>query len=335
MAQMVSRWLSLLCLAVLVAACGDGGATPPDAAEPVDASRPDAAPPMHRQYVIDRVTLPTDNSDVLRLDIDGNGTRENRLGSILLTAIQQGGGDENRFLVFLRQRDVTRTVDRGEVITLVDLASPSFREGEGVDVTVVDGAEPLPAPCDGEADPSCRRHLDGSGHFAARPGAVAGTASGAIIAGDLVAGPGRFVLRLPFVTGEVVDLPLAHARVELHDVATGVAGVLGGGVSLADVDRLLIPAIGAGYRADIDADCGDVGPGTDACGCTGGSSGRALRGVFDVDDDCDLTDVELRNSPFMRTLFGPDVDLEAPARQNDAVSFVVGVGAVPATWTAP
>jgi hypothetical protein len=335
MLRIVYRLLICLC----AAGCGDGGgdladAAPPDAPPLPDApSPPDAPPPpLRRSYVLDRITLPADGTAGLTLDLDGNGTRENRLGSLLATLRTQSGNDEA--IPFLRQVEVDRAVDRGELITLLDLVSPTFREGEVVAATMVGGADPVPVPCSGGDDRECRRHLAGDGRFAIGDGTAPGELAGIVIAGDIEAS-GNITLRLPFASGAVIDLPLAAARLEVHDVSTGIAGLLGGGIRERDIDGVVVPAIGAGFRASVAAHCGQVPdePGVDRCGCPGGT-GRTLLGLFDIDDDCVLADAEVAESPFVRTLLQPDLDLEAPARQNDALSFVVGIGAVPATWPA-
>jgi hypothetical protein len=337
MLRIVSRSL-LICLCA--AGCGDGGggladAAPPDAPPAPDApSPPDAPPPpLRRSYVLGRITLPVDDAADLALDLDGDGTRENRLGSLLATLRSQSGNDEA--IPFLRQVEVDRAVDRGELITLLDLVSPSFREGEVVAATMVGGADPVPVPCSGDKDPDCRRHLAGDGRFAVADGASPGELTGIVIGGDIEAS-GSVTLRLPFASGAVIGLPLAAARLEVHEVSTGIAGLLGGGIRERDVDGVVVPAMGAGFRASVAAHCGQVPNqgGVDGCGCPSGT-GRTLLGIFDTDDDCVLADAEVAESPFVRTLLQPDLDLEPPARHNDAVSFVVGVGAVPATWTSP
>jgi hypothetical protein len=319
-------------LIYLTAACGDDAGGSPDAAPP-DAAAPDAPPPpLRRAYVLDRVTLPGENRPDVEIDVDGDGLRENRLGSLLATLETQSGGDQDALLV--RQGDVDRAIDRGDLITLLDLVSPTFREGVVVAATIVDGADPVPAPCTGAQDATCRRHLAGDGRFAIADGASPGALAGAVIAGDIEAS-GAITLRLPFASGAVVDIPLVSARLEVHDVTTGVAGFLGGGIRQADVRAVLIPELAAWTRTMIAADCvlvPDEG-GADACGCPSGT-GRTLLGVFDSDADCMLADAEIAQSPFFRTVLEPDLDLEPPAQYNDSLSFAVGIGAVPATWSA-
>jgi hypothetical protein len=299
----------------------DGGT---DAGVP-DARVIDAMPAPHYQYVVSRIELPLSNSTQLKLDIDGNGTRENKFGAILAALNSQAGGAIDL------QATVDQGVARGDTILLADLETSSFIDGPAR-VRSYEGIQPVPAPCADPFDTVCGLHLQGTGSFQVSPAVTPGLVDGQFVGGQFVGGPGTLTVRLRFGAG-LLDVPLRSARVVLDGVSpSGIAsGLLGGGIAKTDVDSVVVPSFHQLISDVVALDCSLAQPAPD-CGCAAGSTGRTLLGIFDVDDSCSIDLLEVTDSPFIRTLFGPDLDLQPPANQTDSLSFVVGITAVPASF---
>ena len=112
--------------------------------------------PLHR-YVVDRQTLPTNNTEArnLGLDLNGDMTVDNQMGMVLGTFAGMGIDPVAA---------ITIAVDRGTTIDLVELGANSFTNGPG-SVRLFPGVNPQPPPCNGGTDMVCRRHLMGTGSF--------------------------------------------------------------------------------------------------------------------------------------------------------------------------
>jgi hypothetical protein len=145
-------------------------------------------------------------------------------------------------------------------------------------------------------------------------------------------GPGTAVVSMIFGPGTAppVTLYLFGARFVGEVSATGfVDAQLAGAVSENQIQTDVIPAFAEGVRTVVAAECtGSPPPG---CGCTPGSNGEQFISLFDDDQDCAITDDEVRDDPITMSFFEPDVTVGGV----DGVSLGVLVTAVPAAFTPP
>ena len=338
----------LTCLLILVVACGSPAAKVPDAATGSDAGSgsgsgsgsgmtpdagPDAAidaPPAdagmaegtHTHYVIDHMTLPTTHPEAPQdgLDLDGNGTIDNQLGSVLAPFASQG---------FDPQPAMTKAVDTGAIILLADLQTTSFTSATAAGFTTYSGTNPNPMPCTSPADTVCRQHLQGTGAFDAAATPRDPALIGAVTAGTFTGGPGHLPIQLALLGGQPLTLDLIGARVKLTATSTAITqGVIAGGVAQSDITGKLYPALQQTLTATVAADCTAL-TSPPGCGCTANSPGATVLGLFDTNHDCAISVDEVANNSLIQNLFQPDVMLEG----QPALSLGFAITAVPATFT--
>src|SRR5450432_3517065 len=234
---------SILCVVVL--GCGNNAAKPIDGRVDVavDTARPDALldaptpPPGARRYVIDHEHLPTNNPESMMygLDLNNDGTVDNELGMVEGTFAGMGISD---------QPALDHVIDTGAVIMLADLEAADLTTAPTASFTIYDGANAMPAACNGSSDTTCRHHLAGTATFdVATTSAHDTPLAGAVAANVFTGGPGQ--LHFPVtLLGATVSLPLIGARVKLTAITdTGVTGVVAGGISQTVIDSMLIPAL--------------------------------------------------------------------------------------------
>lgn len=291
---------------------GIDAGTPPDAAQPA-ASHP---------YVVSRVELPSSATAPIRLDIDGDGRSENRLGQVLDALRAQGNLD--------LQPGLDRGIARGDAILLAEIGGNLDSE-RAATFAIHDGSDPQPPPCLGPDDEVCGRHLDGSGWFRIAPTSPPGRVDGTIAGARFVGGSGALTLRLP-LGGQILELPLVSAAADLTGLTdTHIAsGIIGGALTRAAIDTHVIPFLTAIVEDIVARDCtGGTAP---DCGCAAGSAGRTVLGLFDSSPvDCQISREEVSSSALVMTLLSPDLDLDRNG-SNDALSVAFGVSAVRASW---
>lgn len=321
-----SLWCLALVTPVAVGACGSdddgGGEVSGD----------------HYRYVVSTLSTMATN----KLDIDGNGRTENKLGELL-----QG------LSTFPIQATIDETLARGSVLLLADVQTTSFSgaSAAGFSVYLGDSATTMPAPCtDNTMLATCGQHLKGTGTFT-----VAATSprdaqlTGPFAGGTLKAGPGKLSLQLA-LSGTPVTVGLIGAQVQIGDVsADGInRGIFGGGVTQAELDSVVLPAVVAQIKSVVDRDCGPESERTlrasdNTCGRTpvGGSftpcmdtgaTVLAPSSGFDTAPaprDCKVSLAELKAHPLLGQALTPDVMVNGQA----AVSAVLGFTAKKATFT--
>jgi len=275
----------------------------------------------HHDYVISSATLPASATEAkwlgLDLDDDPDGRIDNQLGAILAALASVTGG------VLQEAFDVG--ISTGEAIILVDLQTPSFTDASGVGVRIRLGADASPSPCTSADDTVCGGHLQGGASFGINTEMTLDLlGAGEFRGGTLFAGPieATFTLDLDILT-HPITLTLIGGRAEATVTETGIEGVVGGGVSLAQVMDTVLPAV-----ADLAAqDCA----GGDPC-CTPESAGAALIELFDENADCALSVQELADSDLLAMLLRADVDLLddsgvfAPGNDGVKDSIALGLG---------
>lgn len=316
-------------LIVALAACGNDGAKPSDAAidAAIDAAMPDALidapapPPNAHRYVIDHERLPTTNNEARTygLDLDSDGVVDNQLGMVIGTLAGMG---------FDVEAPLTHAIDTGATIMLADVESASLTGGTAT-FALVQGTNAMPAPCNGAADTTCRHHLAGTATFevattSPHDAPLAGTISG----GVLNAGPGTIHIATSFF-GAPITLQLIGARVRLTQPTEALlmSGVIAGGVTQTELDATLYPGMQTAITAQIALDCTAL-TSPPACGCADGSTGKTDIGLFDANQDCAVSVDELKTNSLILSLLAPDVTIGT----EQALSFGVGITAVHAAF---
>lgn len=306
---------SLLCLALMtpLVACGSD-----DGDGQVEGE--------HYRYVVSSLSTSSTN----KLDLDGNGRTENKLGELL--------GSLAPF--FAIQTTIDEALLKGTVLLLADLQTPSFSSAgnAGFSVYLGDAASVSPAPCtDVNVLTTCGQHLTGTGTFA-----VAATSprdaqlTGPFAGGTMKAGPGRLSLQLA-LTGTPVTVSLLGARAQIGEAsADGIErGIVGGGISQAELDSVILPTVAAQMKTVIDRDCGPeservlsggvcgrmpAGGAFTACVGTGATLLGAATGFDAAPRDCLITAADLKASALLGQALTPDITIDG----QQAISAVIG-----------
>lgn len=321
---------SLLCLALMtpLAACGSD-----DDSGPAEGD--------HYRYVVSSLSTSSSN----KLDLDGNGRTENKLGELL--------GSLAPF--FAIQETIDEALLKGTVLLLADLQTTSFSAAgsAGFSVYLGDAATAAPAPCtDINVLTTCGQHLQGTGTFT-----VAATSprdaqlTGPFASGTMKAGPGKLSLQLA-LTGTPVTVSLLGARAQISEAsADGIErGIVGGGISQAELDSVILPAVAAQMKVVIDRDCGPeaervlgrvtpqsaeecgrmpVGGAFTACTSTGATLLGAATGFDAAPRDCKITAADLKASALLGQALTPDITIDG----QQAISAVIGFKAKKGTFT--
>jgi hypothetical protein len=314
---------------LLLLACSCDGvsknpAVPPDAPLP-DAAEEDIDAPVQlvtHRYVLDRQLVPQTTSQAreLGLDLNNDSVVDNQLGAVTATFVGQG---------FDVQAIADTSVDRGDMLVLVELASNGFTDGDAT-FAIHAGLNPQPPPCVNGSDLVCRRHLAGGASFDVVPNSSRPPLEGEFAAGTLVTAAGTSRLRIDLSLAVApITFELVGARVKINSATEGAitSGVIAGAITESDIDTMLIPFWATNYNAVMVADCPGAPPG---CGCAPGSSGDTLHSLFDTTPrDCAITANELRNNSLIQSLLAPDVTIDG----QSALSVGIGFSAVAATFT--
>jgi hypothetical protein len=326
-----SLWSFALALSVASTACGSD-----------DDSGAEAPTGEHYGYVVATVDTRATN----KLDIDGNGSPENKLGDLLGTL---------NALKFMVQPAIDAAVASGTVLLLVDVQTTSFSGAgaAGVAFYLGDSATATPAPCtDATMISTCGKHLAGTGTFTLAASSPRDTQlAGPFTGGTLKAGPGAIAIQIA-LTGAPVVVNLIGARAQISSVtADGIGkGIVGGAISQTELDNSIFPAIQAQLKTVIDDDCGaesvrslGIAAGETVCGKTEGATftpcapgtGATALAAFDAapagggQKDCKVSIEEIKTNSLVMPFLKPDVMVNGVP----GVSVVLGFTAKKATFT--
>jgi len=328
MVSMRPLFLSLVVPASLVACGGgdDGGNIVP------------AGP--HHTYVAAEANVPTNATQSKDFGLDlasstddqPDGVVDNQLGMVLATLAGQA--------MFDVQGAITQSVLEGSIILLVDLQTEDFQASGAVGVAVKLGSNPQPEPC---TDPTmiatCGQHLKGTGTFQIAAGSPDNAAvTGKIVGGTFNGGPGDITLQIA-LGASPVTLNLHGARVKASGMTdTGIdTAIFAGALLKTDLDNTVIPAIQGQLGPIITRDCTDLANPPD-CGCTAGSTGKTILGLFDSDPkDCAVSVAEIQNNALIKSLLSPDICVNDGANGGNcampnALSLGIKAKAVAATF---
>lgn len=264
----------------------------------------------HTQYVVATIDPRSTN----RLDVDGNGMSENKLGDLVAIL------DLANFMV---QATLTEALQKGDVLLLADVQTTSFSASgtAGVSFYLGDSATAMPTPCtDSTMISTCGKHLAGTGMFSIAASSPRDTLlKGKFAGGTFNAGPGKLAIQIA-LTGAPLTVNLVGARAQLSSVtADGIGkGIVAGAITQTELDTNIFPAIQGQLREVLNRDCGTL-PGRAAnlttCSCTAASTGaEILRGTAKFDhampQDCDISIDEIKTHPLLITALKTDVMID-------------------------
>ncbi len=276
-----------------------------------------------RGYAVSSLNLPINNTQAsaYAIDLNGDGHVDNAFGGVL-SALGSTGLDisgatasattagQSVHLVEIRSSDEAFANDTGaEAIWYLGEATPSPPLFDGTDTFEYDGAY---------APGAFLAPLSGGGFVSANP---ATTTTPVDIEVDIQIG------------NYVVALPLQGARLKFTAVGVGLAqGQINGSIRDTDVYVKIFPTLAADFNDIIQADAQST-------------TAQTLLSLFDKNPTDGFISVdEVATSPFMSTMFAPDVQIRDqdgnyapnPANTNpDALSFGFGFSAVESNVVLP
>jgi len=254
------------------------------------------------QYVVTEIQFPetVSESRSIGLDLDGDFEVDNDLGTILPGLRQAAEFDLGKIL-----NDAIAT---GEVILLVDVSTDDTTSGSDVLGRVLIGKNPSVAPCANEDDTTCGLHLTPGTAFQVDTDAIFDAAVLGDISDSTFEG-GPNAIKIEIDLEEIANVPAflldgEGVRASVRHTATGLEGMLGGGVRAEQIENAVLPAlIETAHETCRPHESPDV------C-CVPGSIGAELIAQFDSGDkDCRLTQSELMDSTLVSSMLAPTLDL--------------------------
>lgn len=295
------------------------------------------------QYVFNRILVPISASQSTQfgLDLNGDGTVDNSLGSAL-EALAAVGLDV--------QASLDKAILAGKLITLASVQTPNFSTAAEARIRFYVGDQSLPAACNSDLDTvtctaskpatcvGCGHHLvDGSFSIAASSPQNS-TIAGRISDGAFTSGPGNVTFIISIMgKGIPIRFDLAGARIRASGMTESAIGgtspsaandgfVVAGAVTQEDVDRKVLPAVQSQLAAVIKKNCKSPSS-PPSCGCTANSvGGNILGSIVNPNKDCMVTLDEIKSLASL--LLRQDVIVDG----NPAVSVGVRATAVKAKF---
>lgn len=279
----------------------------------------------HYQYVVSELRIPSNNTSARTdgLDLNGDKTVDNQLGMVFGTLSGQGLGVGDT---------ASEALLRGGLVMLAELQTTGFETTEISGFTTYLGSDPSPAPC---LDPArletCGQHLLGEGSFSVDLGTGSDQAIGPIAGGVFLDLVGVMPVEIAIDPTAPIRLDLHGARVRLSQISEGhVSGILGGGITQADLDGVVIPQATAQIERIVSAECGQPA-GVPPCGCLSGGRAKTLQSLFDDNDNCEITVHEVATNSLVESLLSKDIRIDG----QELLSFGVGIELATATFTVP
>jgi hypothetical protein len=316
-----------------LAACGGGDST----------ITPEGA---HHHYVVNKALVPTNNNESREygLDLNNDGTPDNQLGMVLGTLAGMG---------FDIQATIDTAVLEGSINLLMDVqtADATFMSSAATGLSVYIGSNPQPAACaTGEtvtcttAKPAvctgCGAQLNPMGGMFTAATNQDIALAGKIVGGKFTGGPGDLSIQIAIGGTMAIPLNLLGARAQATSMSDANLGtvsgntvtggvVLAGAITQDDINNNIIPAVVNQLTPTITRDCNNLSHPPD-CGCTDGSTGKTIIGLFDTAPaDCMVTVDEVKGNSLIMSLLAPDVTVDGKM----ALSLGIKVAAEKATFT--
>ena len=284
----------------------EGGAadsTLPDLSPP-DMYFSDFTPPKAvLQTVMSKIKLPTNTttSQLYSFDLDGNGTKDNGLGTVLGLVSMLGGTVDLEAMV-------NADIKVGKLLYLLEVLGTALTSSSPVWVQLHKGAD---------TDNKANNNLTGTGKLKVAFGSPLGSyLKGVLTTGQLNAGPNQVVAPLPMGAGSAVMVTMKLARLSGKVSSSGIiSGVLGGAIPMLEIHSKVVPAV----AAVMDRFYKD--PLTDA------STKALLKSLFDTNGDGTITGKELSANILVMSFLTADLDTDGD-KVKDALSIGFGFTAV-------
>jgi hypothetical protein len=264
-----------------------------------------------RSFVMRTMDIPTSATEATSLgyDIDGDGTVDNTLGTIL-AAVQAAAPSLDL------QDQINQSINDGIAVTLMRVTAQNFTSDSSVTLdgwtgesTTCCAARPCPKS---EADTQC---FGGDHTFKAAASSPRSTMTGKITTGKVAFGPGNTNILIPMGNNQV-QVQLVAAKVEGMLSANGiVSGRLMGAISSTEVANKVVPAVANQLTREMND------PKTSA------SNRAALQAAFDTDNNGTITSDELKANAAVKALLAGDVDANKDGKKEE-LSAGVGFTAV-------
>jgi len=305
-------------LPLSIAACGgsDGGGDTPVIPEG-----------QHYGYVVSSVSLPITNKQKTDFALDLGGTKSSK----------QDGVPDNKLQGLFAlvsaavdlQTAITKAVDSGTIILLVDFQAKDLANASAAGFGVKIGAMPTPAACTDASDMTCRHHLDGHGSFQIDTSASSdGVVAGKIVSNAFTGGPGDVTVQLALSGTAPITLNLLRARVQATISPTGIMNANIGGLALpAELKAQLGPVLESQVAPILAQSCPGAAP---DCACTGTAATFLI--AADANHDCHVTADEIFAYPLISQQLSPDVCTTDSCTTADGLSIGVQVQAVKAAF---
>jgi hypothetical protein len=304
-----------------LAACGGGGGGGDDTQPP-----PEGA---HYGYVISGISVPTTEKQKADFSLDLGGRSSSKLDGVHDN--QLGGLIETLSAFVDIQTPVSKAVDTGSILLLVDFQTTDLANSGNAGFGVKIGATAMPPPCTDSTQTVCGQHLKGTGMFTlASDSSTTGVVSGKIVGGAFTGGPGDVMVQLAIGGGTPITLSLMRARVQATISPTGIMNATIGGLLLqSELTTTLVPVLQGQIATFLTQNCTGSPPPT--CGCTG--DGALFLISLDTNHDCTVSSDELINNMSVQTALAPDVCTTSSCTKPDGVSIGVQVQAVKAAFS--
>jgi len=250
----------------------------------------------------------------LGLDIDGDDRTDNAFGG-LLGALANGGSTLFGPIDLLTPTN--EQVVTGDFIQLLSIATEDLNSTGCASIRTYQGDTPSPTPCTTPGDVStCSQHLQGTGSFSIAPStpsasAIEGTLSEGVFTTATTGDPATAFVAFSMTAGAPIAVKLFGAKIAF-DVSSGAltTGRIGGGISISEIDAVVLPAFRGAMQAKITADCSPAGK---KCSCEVNSEGQSVVRFLELEAsaDCQLPPLEqFAAIRIIDVLFrNPDIDL--------------------------
>lgn len=280
-------------------------------------------------YIVTDLYIPISSAEAgtIGADLDGDGDIDNKLGAIMSLLISNGAGDPNPVL--------NNDIAQGDLVIPLRLYVDSFSGDATIMALSYEGAPTTTPPA-----------FDGSDVVDVAAGSPTDIfLCGPYANGGVDVGPGQLLVPIPLLS-QTVFVPLQQAKVIGPVTETAWTNVMvGGGVTEADVDQVILPALLVYFNGVMAADPFGATATTlmsmfdGNCVDLGGACAGVVAGVGDCADnqptDVDpLTITELRCNALLSSALSPDVDSDADG-VNDLLSVGFRIQAVSATINLP
>jgi hypothetical protein len=327
--------LLMATLSLTLGACGDDD----DDGDDDDVPTIDAGGQQtYTHYVNDAIKAPQNNQETrdyaLNIDGDAQNRPDNALGGIL-SALKTNGVDI--------QTSVTDSINSGDLVLLHSVKAKSLTADAAATWQVYLGTALGSEP-----------KFDGTDTFTIDPQSPDdGILNGAITAGEFNGGPGDVTIQLALTTGAPIKVKLVGTRIKATVKADGCSdGVLGGGITKEELDGSVIPGIVTLMNNSIKDDGANgplacetnndpvcvPNPAGKATSCDTvrkvcvSSTSKTILGLFDANNNVEITEEEVKNAVIIKALLAPDVDLLnasgafEPGVDGKKDSLSVGIG---------